>query len=964
MRILQIKPHVIFLKILSCQDQTIGLEQIVVSNNHKNGFYMKILSLINVLLLTSALAACGGTSNEGGDGGDTGSSSGGDTGTTDGGDTGNSNGGDTGAADGGDTGSSDGGDTGAADGGDTGSSDGGDTGATDGGDDGNTDGGNTGGNPPTPVSGENTVPSITCDTVFSSASALEEALEDTLPAGTNLCLANDNYSGLELNITGAGTEDAPVTIAAENPGMAIITGDSSVRMSGEYVVLQGFVFRDGTTDGDFLQTRGSGNVHCNNCRVVENSIIDINVGSEDSGRWLKIYGENNRVDHNWFSGKTTRATLIEVVRENDVANRALNTRIDYNYFGDRPPVDNKAYAESSDNEFEAIRIGFSGTHELDSFTVVEYNYFERIDAEAEVISNKSGSSTIRYNTIRDSYGSLTTRHGENALIDSNFIIGDDHPFAGGIRVVDSDHTITNNYIQGARYIDTPWQGGIILHKSEGSTVNGYQDVENVLVAHNTIVDSVNSLNVAGGNRSVLPTDVYVVNNIIADAIGPVIVRADDGLPAGSSTFAGNTFFGQSFSDNDNLTEAAGITFENTALIADSIGILRPVDSTNLDAVTDADIANFSLPSEDFDGQAREGTTQRGADHISTADATRRVLSASDVGPLNYRPEPGRQHVERIPLVNHDFDDDANGWTLLDASISNDSSEVFSRGSSVKIEQASGEVSQDIMLDANTQYTLSAFTRGDAELGVRIGSETITRGNSSSAYRFNQLAFNSGDSGLVTLFARPDQTATIAAPVLDGDFVDFRAGEATWVSVEGDGIGDVGSSSNSASGGDGSARLRYRDESHANGSPGISQTVDGLFADTNYTFSVHVRRDSDASVLLNVNLQGNETLIADNISVDYSQLDEDTEADDSFRRYDFTFNSEGNTAVEIIFNMAPQAIDLGGAAAELDGNGFYTGETQRLNEIRVDDVSLTFETEASGESEVFVDSFRLVKHGND
>ncbi len=81
--------------------------------------------------------------------------------------------------------------------------------------------------------------------------------------------------------------------------------------------------------------------------------------------------------------------------------------------------------------------------------------------------------------------------------------------------------------------------------SDGSTTNGYQQLTNVYVANNTIVDSVNSLNVDGGGKPTNPNTVYLLNNIIADAIGPVITQADDGLPA-TSTIEGNIFFGQAF----------------------------------------------------------------------------------------------------------------------------------------------------------------------------------------------------------------------------------------------------------------------------------------------------------------------------------------------------------------------------------------------------------------------------------
>jgi len=131
---------------------------------------------------------------------------------------------------------------------------------------------------------DDTVPEVNCDQVFTSTGALEDAAVTTLAPGTTLCLADGIYRSLELNFGGAGTKDAPITVAAQNPGQAIIDGlsdpgrsrgEMGVNMTGTYVVLQGIVFRNGNSaSSDFLQTRSSG-VACNYCRVTEISVIDM-----------------------------------------------------------------------------------------------------------------------------------------------------------------------------------------------------------------------------------------------------------------------------------------------------------------------------------------------------------------------------------------------------------------------------------------------------------------------------------------------------------------------------------------------------------------------------------------------------------------------------------------------------------------------------------------------------------------
>jgi poly(beta-D-mannuronate) lyase len=75
----------------------------------------------------------------------------------------------------------------------------------------------------------------------------------------------------------------------------------------------------------------------------------MDAGITDSTKWLYIYGSDNRIDHNWFSGKTTRGPLLAIDRyvadgvPLDETFEIDRAQIDHNYFGDRPPVNGKAY---------------------------------------------------------------------------------------------------------------------------------------------------------------------------------------------------------------------------------------------------------------------------------------------------------------------------------------------------------------------------------------------------------------------------------------------------------------------------------------------------------------------------------------------------------------------------------------------------------------------------------------------
>jgi poly(beta-D-mannuronate) lyase len=800
--------------------------------------------------------------------------------------------------------------------------------------------------------GENdSVPEVNCTSTVSSTSALEDAVSYNMTAGETLCLASGSYSGLDLTFGGTGTAESPITVAAAVPGEVIINGEVFVGMTGEYVVFQGFVFQNGSLDSSLLQTRANSSTPCNHCRITENAFIDMDEGMDDSTKWMQIYGSDNRIDHNWFSGKTTRGALL-VIERGDAPGTEDRTLIDHNYFGDRPPIDGKAYADSSDNEYEGIRVGSSNTHTTDSFAIIEHNYFEGIDAEAEVISTKAGGVTVRHNTIRNSRGSIVSRHGEGTTIANNFVLGDDNPFSGGIRVVDANHNISNNYIQGARYLNTSFYGGILVSNSNSSTTNGYQDVENVLVANNTIVDSVNSINFDAGNNNIAPNSVYFVNNVVADAVGPVIVHSDS-LPT-NSVFSGNYVYGQSFADVDSISVIDGFTFVDPMLAKDSTGVSRPdANSADLTADMSPSIGNYSLPILDMDGQTRSLETLSGADEMLDEQLQlvdlRGVLSPELVGPLSFTPPKTSPHIGLVTLVNHDFDSgDLSGWANNGASLTTDLSEVFSRGASVKVDSINSEISQTVSVNVNTNYTASAFVQGPGKLSVTVGDETYSVEQNSSSYRFISVSFNSGTGTSAQIIASLDDTVINNVDIANANFDDDQD---NWVVNEGTGIGQVQDSDNSSHSTEGSIKFKYNDDDSGTPyDPYIAQTVT-VAENTEYTLTMYVllkgSDEQDATVLFGAHSgqavadgvfeSGN--IIASKNSV-YASLTDDG-AEDSFKPDTVTFNSGSNTQITI---FAQYQSTLG-------------------DDIRIDQFSLTSEGAPQEGSEALFDSFRLVSHAS-
>jgi len=810
------------------------------------------------------------------------------------------------------------------------------------------------------IGDNDTVPTVNCDVVHASVLAIQNAVDGNfaMNPGETVCLASGTYSGLELSFGGVGTESLPITVAAQVPGTVTISGEVSIAMTGEYVVLQGFIFKDGSQDNQVIQTRANSNTPCNHCRITENSLINMDAGMTDTTKWVYIYGSDNRIDHNWFSGKTTRGALLVIDRyladgvALDETFEVDRAQIDHNYFGDRPPVNGKPYADSSDNEYEAIRIGTSDSHTLNSYSVVEHNYFERIQAEAEVISNKSGHNTIRHNTIRDSYGSIVTRHGEFATIENNFIFGDDHPFSGGIRIIDDNHTVVNNYIEGARYQDSNWNGGIVLTGGNGSTSNGYQNVENVLVANNTIVDSVNSLNFLGGNNSKKPDSVWLVNNIIANAVGPVIKNAGS-LPT-NSTFSGNIVFGQRFADDSNTNAAglSGMSFVTPALEKSSSGVYRPsTQSPNLAADQTVDISPFSYPTHDMDGQVRSNNTTIGADEALQDSVTRGPLTPSLVGPLSYTPPATVGHVVSVPITNHDFDSaDLIGWVNTGAEVIVNNDEVFSRGSSVKVDSASDAIEQTVTVTPNTNYTFSAFVKGVGAISVMVGDTVYSANQINDDYRFTTVSFNSGTATEVTIKASLPEEVSNKATILNAK---FDNAQVDWGIYEGTGVGQVQDSSNSSDSTDGSIKFKYNaDDFGTPFDPYIAQSIT-VVPNTDYTltsYSLLKSSQSGSTVRFGAFAGGDDSLLASaspsavmlatKESV-YSELEASgaMSGDDSFLRDSVSFNSGDNSTITI----------------------FSQFNTTTGDEIRVDEFELTYQGAPAAGSVAYFDSFRLVSH---
>lgn len=330
----------------------------------------------------------------------------------------------------------------------------------------------------------------------------------TARPGDTITLANGTWDDFEIVFTGVGEKDNPIRLTAETKGEVILTGQSNLRLGGEYLEVSGLVFKDGyTPTKEVISFRQDKDTLANNSRVTEIVIDNYNQPERyEVDFWVMMYGKNNRFDHNHLVGKRNKGVTM-AVRMNTDESRENYHRIDHNYFGPRQIL--------GSNGGETLRIGTSHFSRSDSFTTVENNYFDRCDGELEIISSKSGQNKILNNTFFESRGTLTMRHGNNTLVEGNVFFGNDVDHTGGIRVINAGQTVRNNYMEGLK--GTRFGGAlVVMNGVPNGPINRYDPVVGALIENNSLINSDNVQLGAGSDeeRSGPPSDSRFESNLI------------------------------------------------------------------------------------------------------------------------------------------------------------------------------------------------------------------------------------------------------------------------------------------------------------------------------------------------------------------------------------------------------------------------------------------------------------------
>lgn len=407
----------------------------------------------------------------------------------------------------------------------------------------------------------------------------QDAYKETvkrLEPGDKLILANGVWQDFEILFEGRGEEGAPISLTAETPGKVIISGQSNLRLAGEFLEVSGLIFKDGyTPTSEVISFRVDADNLANNSRVTEVVIDNYNQPErQEVDFWIMMYGKNNRFDHNHIVGKRNKGVTM-AVRLNTEESQENRHRIDHNYFGPRQIL--------GSNGGETLRIGTSHYSLTDSFTIVENNYFDRADGELEVISNKSGKNTFRNNTFYQSRGTLTMRHGNNNVVEGNVFFGNGADHTGGIRVINAGQIIRNNYMEGLK--GTRFGGAfVVMNGVPDSPINRYHQVKDAKITNNSIINSDNIQLAAGSDteRSAVPVDSTFSENLIFHESGRDVFTVYDDVSG--IDFSDNIIAPMDAPEFTDGFHNSGISLER----ADN-GLLYPVGETVAGTPRDLDV---------------------------------------------------------------------------------------------------------------------------------------------------------------------------------------------------------------------------------------------------------------------------------------------------------------------------------------------------------------------------------------
>ena len=314
--------------------------------------------------------------------------------------------------------------------------------------------------------------------------------------GQAIIVADGVYNNLKLNLVNSGTRNKPIIIRAENPGKAIISGDSAIAIDADYNIFAGFYFKNGNRNPKKWKTHSIGiiTIYGDYNRVTD---CAINNFDKANSAWIVTYIKKfnevpqfNRVDHNSFTEKLTFDQVVNFnnYRKDNPRNKrrdkksqqtvGIYSRLDHNYFSN---------PKKPGNAGGGVRIGYF--RESTGRCVVDSNVFERQDSEAEIITSKSQENVYYNNSYKNCQGTMNFRHGDNQYLIGNYLYSTDRlKEYGGLFIWGKNHVVANNYFSFAKTIRSRGNAAVYInagvYDSEHATGYKINFIRNIFIDNN------------------------------------------------------------------------------------------------------------------------------------------------------------------------------------------------------------------------------------------------------------------------------------------------------------------------------------------------------------------------------------------------------------------------------------------------------------------------------------------------